>query len=631
MPKTVNAIPSRQRADQLIESTTNLGVGATFSSDTRQVDGYGGLNIYGFSNESFLVRIQEALSADGPFNETDRETSAINEAGTFQQVCRRFVPCGDFVRVFVDNLGAGTTTTFQFQVLGLPVGDSSVAIIAGGGGFVPAVRDADADNDFAASLLGWVTNSRMAVLGAADYERLTGRPFDDGAIDETLFGMLTRAAVTGLNQDLGAGAQNVPIEARAIAGIDGTTTLTNQVLLTAAIATGIDSGGVNVLRPIEARNFDAAGDVAEVLVGLLCNTRNSVRRIAVSDWAFAGGDTPAAVSGASPGGLIAAYTNALVAGQDNTAAAVLRPVEARNLSADGDVVSTLIGLLVNSRITALDVSGGDYLRLSAGVGSGVDGRTMVGFTGLYVNSNTAGVDNTGAAVLRPVEARDATSSSALSETRIGLLTNSRIGYADPDTSNWKLAGGISIIDGANHAMGITTEGRASGYLASRFGRRFIVTVPAAVSVTGTTSFVATSPQILLQAAGTNDLVLRSITITLVTAAGADPVRIHGIIDPDARFSSGGTSRTPSNTNTTSVTASSAAQVRDGAIVATAADADERDVFDTVLSNAVGSSTTVDFQDGLIIGILDTLLVYVQGGTSGPTFTYTYEYEDANVQ
>lgn len=128
--KGTNAIASRQRTDPLFESTDLLATGATFSSVRRDTRGYGSLTILAFSDLSFRIRIEEALSSDGPWTEVARITSALNEAGTDQGVYRRIVPIGSFMRVFVDNLGVTDMTRFQFSVRGLPVGDPANA--AGG-------------------------------------------------------------------------------------------------------------------------------------------------------------------------------------------------------------------------------------------------------------------------------------------------------------------------------------------------------------------------------------------------------------------------------------------------------------------------------------------------------------------
>ena len=52
----------------------------------------------------------------------------------------------------------------------------------------------------------------------------------------------------------------------------------------------------------------------------------------------------------------APHTAAVNVGVDNTGAAVLRPIEGRDFSADGDVAATLFGLLTNSRLAAWTVS-----------------------------------------------------------------------------------------------------------------------------------------------------------------------------------------------------------------------------------------------------------------------------------
>jgi hypothetical protein len=87
----------------------------------------------------------------------------------------------------------------------------------------------------------------------------------------------------------------------------------------------------------------------------------SFRDIATG-WTFLVGDLASAISGRAANAIEAAYTHALVAGQDNSGAAVLRPVEARNFDVDADITQSLIGLLVNSRTGLYDINA-EYARL----------------------------------------------------------------------------------------------------------------------------------------------------------------------------------------------------------------------------------------------------------------------------
>lgn len=306
-----NAVATRQRTDPLWDSSELLASGGTFTGAVRLVAGYGGINIFIASNLSFRLRMEEACSEDGPWTETDRQTSALNEEGTRQVICRRFVPCGAYARIRVDNLGGATMTVFSLCLLGLPIGDSSTATLAGPDGALVDVRNADADDDGAAALNGFVTNARIWALGSADWQRLRGRPFDSGSIDESLFGLLARAAITGSDSSAAVGSRNVPVE---------------------------------------ARDFNVDADVDGGLVALTVNARLAGYRIATGNWARLQEDTPAAAAGSSTGSVLAVYANSIAFGIDNTGAAVIRPVEARNYDVNaGDVTTSLIGLLCNTR------------------------------------------------------------------------------------------------------------------------------------------------------------------------------------------------------------------------------------------------------------------------------------------
>jgi hypothetical protein len=315
--QAVNAVASRQRTDVLWESSTLLASGGTFTGAVRLVAGYGGVNVFISSNLSFRLRFEEACSEDGPWTETDRETSTLNEEGTRQVICRRLVPCGAYARIRVDNLGGALMTAFSLCLLGLPVGDSTTATLVGPGGVAADVRNADACADFAASLNGWLTNSRMAVFD---------RVLNDWC---SLYGDLPSA-------------------------VNGATASSVRAAYANAIAVGLDSTGVSVMRPVEARDFNANADVGSTLIGLLTNSRNAYFDLNDSNWARWEGDVAANISGRGTSTVRSPYTASIVVGFDNTGAAVLRPVEARDFTIPSDVGSTLIGLLVNSRNSFID-------------------------------------------------------------------------------------------------------------------------------------------------------------------------------------------------------------------------------------------------------------------------------------
>jgi hypothetical protein len=71
-------------------------------------------------------------------------------------------------------------------------------------------------------------------------------------------------------------------------------------------------------------------------------------------------ELPSAISGRGTSAVFALYTAAIATGIDNTGAAVLRPVEARDFSAVSDVTLAIIGLSVNSRGAIYNTSGADW-------------------------------------------------------------------------------------------------------------------------------------------------------------------------------------------------------------------------------------------------------------------------------
>ena len=292
MSTAVNAIATRQRSDLLWESSTLLAAGGTFTGAVRLVAGYGGINVFISSNLSFRLRIEEACSEDGPWTETDRETSALNEEGTRQIICRRFVPCGGYARIRIDNLGGALMTAFNVCLLGLPVGDSTSVTLAGPGGAVADVRNADACADFAGSLNGFLTNSRTAVYdrALADWCNLYG--------------------------DLPNAVNGVPSGAVRAA-------------YTNSVAVGLDSTGVSVMRPVEARSGGLSPSYGSALIGLLVKAQLHGFDPSTAAWEGITEDEPSSISGTGTAAVRTLFTTAIATGIDNTGAAVLRPVEAR--------------------------------------------------------------------------------------------------------------------------------------------------------------------------------------------------------------------------------------------------------------------------------------------------------------
>src|SRR5262245_51550780 len=121
-------IDTRQKADLLFRAPLSLlGPAASAILAVAEVAGFSAVLFFGVSNQPFNLRIEESCSPTGPFTQTAVLSSALDVASGFQALCTRVLPCGGFMRVFVDNLG-GAQTFFDLCGTGLPIN------VGGGGG-----------------------------------------------------------------------------------------------------------------------------------------------------------------------------------------------------------------------------------------------------------------------------------------------------------------------------------------------------------------------------------------------------------------------------------------------------------------------------------------------------------------
>ena len=347
-----------------------------------------------------------------------------------------------------------------------------------------AARNADAAGDFAAALIGILVNGRMSAFRseAADWDMLqSGDP----------------------------------------AFTTASSTATPNALHTNAFLYGTDTTGAALLRLIEARDFNADADVAGALIGLLVSARNSTYRNATGDWARWYGDTPAVADGTPSANVIGAYTNSQMLGEDNTAAATLRAIEARgavaaqaytlnrlfadavirgddgttysavavrNMDASGDVAAALIGLLVNNRNAIYDaLSLGNWQLWTGNISSVLTGLSNASSAALGANVNSIhfGTDTTGAAVLRPVEARAQTASNNAQFARAlnGLLVSARQRSLDQGVTATAAAG--SAVTLTLPAPGASLKQFILEITITKFSAALLVAAAAPVVVTTT--------------------------------------------------------------------------------------------------------------------------------------------------
>jgi len=446
------------------------------------------------------------------------------------------------------------------------------------------------------------------------------------AISESIVGLLVDARVVGWDSDAVAGSQNIPVQARNAVAAQSYTVYR---LLTDSVLRGDDGATWSA---VAARNWDADGDAGSTLIGLIVNAR-----LATVTGASGGAtvnrlyaDLPSGISGTTDTAVFALWTASYCVGRDTTGAAVARPVEARDYGVDGDADAALIGLLTNARNAVFQTpTSSVWTRISGDAVSSLTGESTGSQVWTRVASSLFGVDTTGAAVVRSVEARNADADGDFATTLIGLLVNSRNALLDASSGGWVIQGGLREVTGGVDAA-LIYETRESGYVSSIRERRFIATSQTAgATLTAQAAFVATTPTLMLrQAAGATETeVVRSISITSFAATPAG-IRVVVMLDPDDRFSAGGTAVVPQNPNEGSAAASGITSFLENP-TATAADADERIIYNEGFAGGVGAKLVLEFKDEMILSGVGTILVYVfdSAGAAAPTIAWNFEWEE----
>ncbi|OGT60092.1 MAG: hypothetical protein A3E01_10240 [Gammaproteobacteria bacterium RIFCSPHIGHO2_12_FULL_63_22] len=584
---------SRQRTDAFTLSQALLAAGASVNSDVVLSQGHGTVLVIARSNLAGTVRIFHRITAGGAEIQTDIEASGADPISGEQVVYMVANVIGPFMRVRFTNDGVATQTDFQISAYLLPSGGGGAGGGGGGGGGAADVRNADADADFAAALFGMLTNSRLAYLdnGSGDWARWRGD-------------ILSNYSAAG----------------RAAASVSGA--------WVNAVTNGIDTTGANVSRPVEARA--TSGEPATTLTSLssmaLVHGMNAASTAWNRIYAFA------ASGSADESGARWLAVRSAVTGLDSSAALGSRntPVEARNFDvAQADVDASLIGLTTNTRVASYNTVAGAWERTHGAFWSAAGGGTVspASVHAMSVNAMTLGVDNTGAAVVRAVEARAA--SATYTDALIGLLVQNRPYYRDPNAGTWGLGLGVPINTARTIFAAATADARESGYFAVDLGRRFFIThQTVGTEITAQATFVATTPTILIynSAGNTSTLILRTIRLTIASVT-ANAVKVAVMIDPDDRFSAGGTAVVPQNSNEASATAYPGTAARFNP-TATAADADERVLWNDRIPAGIDQGITLQWRDGVQISGVGSILVYIydDAGLVAPSLEFDIELE-----
>lgn len=182
-----------------------------------------------------------------------------------------------------------------------------------------------------------------------------------------------------------------------------------------------------------------------------------------------------------------------------------------------------------------------------------------------------------------------------------------------------------------------TQDRKPGYVATRSGRRFMVTHQTQTTfVTGQTSYVVTTPTFLIyQAAATRCCTLSSMTLCQVSTVAGAIIHIAIGVCSANKYSSGGTAVTPMNAlvdpNDTKYSGDAGFTFRYNPTgAADGSDPDQvRLLYHFTL--APNSSAPIPFsfdtEDSVMIGRTGSILIYTWAGTTGPTWTFNFEVNE----
>lgn len=193
---------------------------------------------------------------------------------------------------------------------------------------------------------------------------------------------------------------------------------------------------------------------------------------------------------------------------------------------------------------------------------------------------------------------------------------------------------------APHATqaGIMAPDRGSLYVSARNGHLFRITgVAGGGSVTGKTSYLVTTPDLVLtrSSSATKRLILSSATFSQKGTVAGGVITIYGMMDNTAPAITGGTARTPANMIHGAAAATTQPEqdrtmdnvtFKDGVTSLGAFSAGPRCFLDLAVAASIGSVTSIDFKDGVILQKgAGALAFYLYAAATAPTFSYMLDF------
>jgi hypothetical protein len=150
------------------------------------------------------------------------------------------------------------------------------------------------------------------------------------------------------------------------------------------------------------------------------------------------------------------------------------------------------------------------------------------------------------------------------------------------------------------------------------GRRYSVAQQTpGTTVTGQTSFSATTPTFLIrQASAAHRVVLSNFALCQDGSAAGGTIHVAVAVDSSDRYSSGGTSITP---QATAMPSALAAGFTFRTNPTASAPGSVRYLYEWTQPVWLGSVFNPDFHDGVLIGFTGSILIYTWAATTAPTW------------
>jgi hypothetical protein len=176
--------------------------------------------------------------------------------------------------------------------------------------------------------------------------------------------------------------------------------------------------------------------------------------------------------------------------------------------------------------------------------------------------------------------------------------------------------------------------RAGGFVSGSGIRRYVISHQTpTTTVTGQTSWVATTPTFMLYKTSSNTTtrtIISLISLEQTGTAAVGAISLIGCIDPTNRYSSGGTAVVPKLTSLQQVDSGTTPDFTFRYNPTASAASGTADLvpryFNCGTFPAVTGTTlpTIDCQDEFVIKGPGTFMLYTQAATTGPTWNFTFE-------